>query len=50
VVRTHEPERFIGGAVPKVNGRMPFQWDVVRGYRVSEQKLNDGRVRLVLRR
>jgi hypothetical protein len=33
LVRIHEPERFIGGAVPKVNGRMPFQWDVVRGVR-----------------
>jgi len=33
LVRTHEPERFIGGAVQKANGRTPYQWDVVRGYR-----------------
>jgi hypothetical protein len=33
LVRTHEPERFIGGAVQKANGRTSLQWDVVRGYR-----------------
>jgi hypothetical protein len=33
LVRTHEPERFIGGAVQQANGRTPYQWDVVRGYR-----------------
>jgi hypothetical protein len=33
LVRTQEPERFIGGAVQKANGRTPYQWDVVRGYR-----------------
>jgi len=33
LVRTHEPERFIGVAVQKANGRIPLQWDVVRGYR-----------------
>ena len=32
-VRTHEPERFIGAAGQLANGRMPYQWDVVRGYR-----------------
>jgi IS5 family transposase len=33
LVRTHEPERFIGSAVQQANGRTPYQWDVVRGYR-----------------
>jgi len=33
LVRTHEPERFIGAAVKEANGRTPYQWDVVRGYR-----------------
>jgi hypothetical protein len=33
MVRTHEPERFIGSMVKKINGRTPYQWDVVRGYR-----------------
>jgi len=32
-VRTHEPERFINGAVQQDNGRTPYQWDVVRGFR-----------------
>jgi hypothetical protein len=33
LVRTHEPERFINGAVQQENGRTPYQWDVVRGFR-----------------
>jgi hypothetical protein len=33
MVRTHEPERFIGSATRQANGRTPYQWDVVRGYR-----------------
>ena len=33
LVRTHEPERFIASAVQQANGRTPYQWDVVRGYR-----------------
>jgi hypothetical protein len=33
LVRTHEPERFIGSALKEINGRCPFQWDVVRGFR-----------------
>ena len=33
LVRTHEPERFIGSMVKKINGRTPYQWDLVRGYR-----------------
>jgi hypothetical protein len=33
LVRTHEPERFIGSAVQQGNGRNPHQWDVVRGFR-----------------
>jgi SpoVK/Ycf46/Vps4 family AAA+-type ATPase len=33
MVRTHEPERFIGAMVKKINGRTPYQWDLVRGYR-----------------
>jgi len=33
LVRTHEPERFIGAACQQANGRNPYQWDVVRGYR-----------------
>ena len=33
MVRTHEPERFIGSMVKKINGRTPYQWDIVRGYR-----------------
>jgi len=33
IVRTHEPERFIGVAVQQANGRTSFQWDVVRGFR-----------------
>jgi hypothetical protein len=33
LVRTHEPERFIGSAIKKANGRSAYQWDVVRGYR-----------------
>ena len=31
LVRTHEPERFIGAACQQANGRTPLQWDVVRG-------------------
>ena len=33
LVRTHEPERFIGAVLKKANGRTPYQWDVVRGFR-----------------
>jgi hypothetical protein len=33
LVRTHEPERFIGAASQQANGRTSLQWDVVRGYR-----------------
>ena len=33
LIRTHEPERFIGSMVKKINGRTPYQWDIVRGYR-----------------
>lgn len=33
LIRTHEPERFIGGGVQTANGRTPYQWDVVRGFR-----------------
>jgi hypothetical protein len=33
LVRTHEPERFIGSAAQQANGRTPHQWDVVRGFR-----------------
>ncbi|MBW1954020.1 MAG: AAA family ATPase, partial [Deltaproteobacteria bacterium] len=33
LVRTHEPERFITSAVQQANGRTPYQWDVVRGFR-----------------
>ena len=33
LVRTHEPERFIGSASQQANGRTSLQWDVVRGYR-----------------
>jgi len=33
LVRSHEPERFIGSAAQQANGRTPYQWDVVRGYR-----------------
>lgn len=33
LVRTHEPERFIGAALKEDNGRTPYQWDVVRGFR-----------------
>jgi len=33
LVRTHEPERFIASGVQQANGRTPYQWDVVRGYR-----------------
>ncbi|MBI4966226.1 MAG: AAA family ATPase [Desulfomonile tiedjei] len=33
LVRTHEPERFINAALHEANGRTPFQWDVVRGFR-----------------
>jgi len=33
LVRTHEPERFIGAALKEANGRTPYQWDVVRGFR-----------------
>jgi len=33
LVRTHEPERFIGSMIKKINGRTPYQWDLVRGYR-----------------
>ena len=33
LVRTHEPERFIGTALKEANGRTPYQWDVVRGFR-----------------
>jgi hypothetical protein len=33
LVRTHEPERFIGAACQQANGRTTCQWDVVRGYR-----------------
>jgi hypothetical protein len=33
LIRTHEPERFIGAAVQQSNGRTPYQWDVVRGFR-----------------
>ncbi|MDO9531393.1 MAG: AAA family ATPase [Deltaproteobacteria bacterium] len=33
LVRTHEPERFIGSAAQQANGRTPYQWDIVRGYR-----------------
>jgi hypothetical protein len=33
MVRTHEPERFIGSMVKKINGRTPYQWDLVRGFR-----------------
>jgi hypothetical protein len=29
--RTHEPPRFIGFMVKKINGRTPYQWDIVRG-------------------
>jgi hypothetical protein len=30
MVRTHEPERFIGSMVKKINGRTPYQWDISR--------------------
>ena len=33
LVRTHEPERFIGAALNGAAGRTSYQWDVVRGYR-----------------
>ncbi|MBW1992304.1 MAG: AAA family ATPase [Deltaproteobacteria bacterium] len=33
LVRTHEPERFIASAIQQANGRTPYQWDVVRGFR-----------------
>ncbi|MBM4295180.1 MAG: AAA family ATPase [Deltaproteobacteria bacterium] len=33
LVRTHEPERFIGAACQQAIGRKPYQWDVVRGFR-----------------
>ncbi|MCL4502380.1 MAG: AAA family ATPase [Deltaproteobacteria bacterium] len=33
LVRTHEPERFIGAALKQANGRTSYQWDLVRGYR-----------------
>ncbi|MEM3452124.1 MAG: AAA family ATPase [Candidatus Hadarchaeum sp.] len=33
LVRTHEPERFIASATQQANGRTPYQWDVVRGFR-----------------
>jgi hypothetical protein len=33
LVRTHEPERFIGAACQQANGRTSWQWDVVRGFR-----------------
>jgi hypothetical protein len=33
LMRSHEPERFIGSAAQQVNGRTIYQWDVVRGYR-----------------
>jgi len=33
LVRTHEPERFIGSGIKEANGRTAYQWDVVRGYR-----------------
>ena len=33
LVRTHEPERFIGSIVQENTGRTPYQWDIVRGYR-----------------
>jgi hypothetical protein len=33
LVRTHEPERFIGSAIQQANGRTIYQWDVVRGFR-----------------
>ena len=31
LMRSHEPERFIGSAAQQVNGRTIYQWDVVRG-------------------
>lgn len=33
LVRTHEPDRFIGSMAQKNTGRTPYQWDIVRGYR-----------------
>ena len=33
LARTHEPERFIGAVLKEANGRTPYQWDVVRGFR-----------------
>ena len=31
LVRTHEPERFIGSGIKEANGRTAHQWDVVQG-------------------
>ena len=31
LVRTHEPERFIGSGIKEANGRTAYQWDVVQG-------------------
>lgn len=33
LVRSHEPERFIGSGAQQANGRTPHQWDMVRGFR-----------------
>jgi hypothetical protein len=33
LVRTHEPDRFIDAMLKEANGRTPFQWDLVRGFR-----------------
>lgn len=33
LVRTYEPERFIGSALKQINNRAPFAWDTVRGCR-----------------
>ncbi|WP_449245310.1 hypothetical protein [Desulfobacca acetoxidans] len=33
LVRTHDPERFIGSGIKEANGRTAYQWDVVRGFR-----------------
>jgi hypothetical protein len=45
LVRTHEPERFIGAALKEANGRTPYQWDVVRGFRENWAMARSGKRR-----
>jgi hypothetical protein len=33
LVKPYEPERFIGAALTETNGRIPYPWDLLWGYR-----------------